>query len=1040
MTPEVIEGFRLSSQQKSAWRLSGKDPARHAVCAMLVDGRLEREILEEALRLLAERHEILRTTFHLLPGMTTPVQVISESLFPALRQANATDIEQLFAAERRIEFDYERGPLLRATLIPSVSEHHMIVLCMPALCADRMTMRNVTAELSDCYRAAAGFGKLSEAPMQYADYAEWQNELLQSDDEEAASARAFWRRTAKSFPTALLPFQVEDAQFRAASLSFPLEVDASVLNVSEDALLFTCWQILLGRLTGTTEICTAKLFTGRRFEELRRALGPFARYLPLATSFNEGLSFKECVARVDEMMRLAEEWQEYFEVDSEESVRFGFEYELAADEIYEVLGTSFTLLLESECAGPFDLHLSCVRTGSTLRASLQYNSAAFHAGDVERIAEQFQTLVADSITHPGRTIDRLEILSSSERLMLLDQVDVKDEPGCLQQMFEVHARENPDATALVFETERMSYQTLDHKANRLAHYLRDRGVGPEVCVGLCMKRSPELIVGMLGVLKAGGAYVPLDAEDPAGRRAHISAETGLRIILTQEHLRHLWSDFEGEVICLDFLLDGIDTSPLVSISPDNLAYLVHTSGSTGRPKGVLATHRGAVNYIRYLATEFPLRSSDVILQIVPSTFDASVREIFGALSAGATLVLPESKEPQALLSRIKASGVTALLSVAPTMLCALLDTARGLEPLTNVRLILSSGEPLPVAYCRRAREVFGEDVVVVNQYGPTECALTSSFFAVRGVLPTSGPIVPIGRPIRNRQLFLLDKHAQPVPFGVAGEVHIGGPGIARGYLRQPDLTAESFVPNPCSKVPGARLYCTGDLARHLRDGDLEFLGRIDNQVKLRGLRIEPGEIEAALTDHRGVKSAAVVMREDEPGNQRLVAYIVRSKGSVITVDKLREHLKTRLPEYMLPSTFVMLESMPLTPTGKVDRRALCVPEQLRPELSQHYVAPRTPVEEELTAIWTEILDIDCAGIHDNFFELGGHSLLAIQLVSRISEKFQVNLPMARLFEVATIAELALVVTQAQVEQEDAGDLAQILAELKDLEALESRAE
>nr|QEO74779.1 condensation domain-containing protein [uncultured bacterium] len=1218
------------------------------------------------------------------------------------------------------------------------------MLCVPALCADQLTLRNLAAELGRCYAAAAGNGQLSEAPMQYADYAEWQNELRHSDNESAEAARAFWVRTARSVRAMPLPFQeanTPDAQMSFASLSFPLEIKAGALNAPEDVLLFTCWQILLGRLTGALNICTAKLFTGRRFEELRGAVGPFARYLPLTTHIDEGLSFNACVEKLTETTRSAEEWQEYFGLEGEQLVPHGFDYELVANETYEALGTSFKPLEQSECMECFDLRLSCVRAEGTLRAILHYNCAAFQAGDVERIAGQFQTLLSDAIARPEKTVDRLEILSNSERLTLLDQFDDTKvgapDDECLQHLFAARVRESPESVALVFGQQRMTYRELDRRANRLAYYLRDCGVKPEVCVGLCLERSPELLVGILGVLKAGGAYVPLDVDDPADRRAYICAEAQLTVILTQEHLRYLWSDFAGEVICLngiDFLVEGADTGPLISVSPDNLAYVVHTSGSTGRPKGVLATHRGAVNYLRYLAAEFPMNHRDVVLQIASSTFDASVREIFGTFNAGATLVLPsqaESKEPAALLSLIKSNGVTALLSLVPTMLGALLEAAEdSTASLPGVRLILSSGETLPVSYCRRAREVFGDGVLVVNQYGPTECALTSSFYAVDGPLSKAGTI-PIGKAIRNRRLYVLDKHGQPVPFGVPGEMYIGGPGIARGYLRQPDLTSERFVPNPFSKAPGERLYRTGDLVRHLRDGQLEFLGRLDRQVKLRGLRIEPGEIEAALTEHRGVKTAAVLMREDDPGNQRLVAYVVPSKawsakgdrrrryrlpngmmiaqqsqvetdfmyeeifnqrvylkygltlnegdcvfdvganvglftlfvhqhckdisiyafepapplfeimslnaalhgvnvrrfncglsntakemaftfypkssgmssfyadaaeekevlrsiminqlekgiagmgklmehsdafleerfrkevftcqlktisdvieeenieridllkidaqkseadilngirpedwkkirqlvievhdldgrlgkmvsileehgfeviaeqdevfsGSVLhyvyafvpkdaqylparrtssqppaalpqadkllTVDELRGHLKTRLPEYMLPSAFVMLETIPLTATGKVDRRALPAPEQVRPELSQCYVAPRTPVEEEMTAIWTEVLDIDCAGIHDNFFELGGHSLLTIQLAARISEEFQISLPMARVFEAPTIAELALVVTQAQAEQEDADELAQVLAELKGLEAHSSRAD
>jgi len=560
----------------------------------------------------------------------------------------------------------------------------------------------------------------------------------------------------------------------------------------------------------------------------------------------------------------------------------------------------------------------------------------------------------------------------------------------------------PGAVAVVFEGERLTYAELNRRANQLAHCLQKLGVGPEVLVGICVERSLETVVGLLGILKAGGAYVPLDPVYPEERLAFMLEDAQVPVLLTQQRLVEGLPEHEASVVCLDMDCEAIagesEDNLASGVIADNLAYVIYTSGSTGRPKGVAIAHRSTVALLHWAEEVFRAEDLAAVLASTSICFDLSVFELFVPLSRGGKVILTENALQ---LPNLPAAEEVTLINTVPSAITELLRAGGDLP--ASVRTVNLAGEVLRTQLVQR---IYQQDTIqrVFDLYGPSEDT-TYSTFALRSA---SGPYT-IGRPIANTQVYLLDANLRPVPVGVPGELHIGGAGLARGYLNRPELTAESFIPNPFSYGSGARLCKTGDLARYLPDGNIEFLGRIDHQVKIRGFRIELGEIEAVLGQHPDVRETAVLAREDKPGDKRLVAYVVPRDVQVPAIIELRRFLKEKLPDYMVPSAFVPLDALPLTPNGKVDRRALPVPDMARPEQEEAYVAPRTPAQEVLAGIWAEVLKLEQVGIHDDFFDLGGHSLLATQVISRVRDTFQLRLSLRNFFDGPTVADLAEII-------------------------------
>lgn len=1032
-TVETLQGFRLSPHQRRLWRLLADGVEDRARCAFLLEGRLDRGLLEAAVEAVFARHEILRTSFHRLPGMKVPIQRIEERSTPRLEFADLRG----FAPD---EQDAEIGSRLaapgagdsgaRASLLSLAPERYLLVLELSALCADAGSFDVLLRDLSHAYGGTLAPPEADEI-LQYADFAEWQNDLIEGED--APEGRSYWQGLADSAP-GTLPLGERRPMGMSGIGSVAVAVDpdtargldrvAGELGASPGVLLAAAWQTMLWRLGGEPEeVLIGRVSDGRKYEDLQGAVGLFARCLPCRTPFEATLGFDQVVERADRAVGEGEAWQEYFAASEHgqagqesEEVRFfaGFELEERPAAV-AVRGVRFSIHRLRIRTEPFELALTCVREAGSLSFELRYDRGLYDDAAAARISDQLAVLLASVARNPRTPVAELQIVGVRDHALLRSVLEgtPSDLPAaCIHERFEAQAERSPDRTALVAGGREVSYAELNRRANQLAHHLRRLGAGPEITVALAFKRSAGMVVGLLGALKAGSAYVPLDLESPKSRIDYVLRDARVAILVTEERRLAALPPFAGPVVCLDRDRERLDLEnagdPELLAHADNLAYVTYTSGSTGRPKGVLSTHRGAVNYLDFVTRQYGVGRLETVLQMAAFSFDASVRDIVGPLLTGARVLLVEgsaAKEPATLLAAIREHRVDGVLSLVPTMFRALAQAAREIDlPYDSVRLLLLSGEALRLSDVRQARRVFGERVEVVNQYGPTECTMTSSFWPVPADAGTASErgLVPIGRPIQNLRFRLLDRRLMPVPVGVPGELCIGGVGVTRGYLGLPDKTAERFVPDP-EGGPGERLFRTGDLARCRPDGELELLGREDRQVKVRGVRVELDEVEALLSEHPDLREVAVVLAAEEGRDDRLVAYVVPGAQRP-SAGELRAFLQERLPGSMIPALFIPLEGLPRTRTGKVDRGALPAPERARPTMTE--ARTLTSVESVLVPIWCQVLGLEEIGPDDNFFEMGGHSLLAAQLTARVQEAFSIDLPLRTLFEATTVALLA----------------------------------
>jgi amino acid adenylation domain-containing protein len=1038
---DVIEGFRLSPQQRHLWSLqqAGDALPYRAQCAISIEGSLKPQVLKVALREVSDRHEILRTTFHCLPGMTFPLQSVKEESPPSIEESDlsawnasrqAAEIEAMFQEAGRAPFDLANGPVLRIRLLHLAADRQMLLVSAPSLCVDAASLRILVRKLGRCYSAIVRGQAPSRELSQYADLAEWENELLEAD--EACEGKKYWRETqSQALCLPKLPFEKRRSQgaaFEPRLLAAPIHPDLTArirellarYDASASAFFFACWKILLWRLTGESDYVVGLACDGRSYEELRDALGPLKKTVPVHCQLHEQLRFSEVLERTDALAGEALEWQEYFSFEhlprldeKVEPLRFyPLVYEFQdADAIYDEGDAIFSLQKQYSCSDRFKLKLSSVERGSLLTTELHYDSSYFCAEDIDRLAGEFRTLIESVCANPESQINALDIVSPDDRRKLL--IDFNDtrtdypEGKCIHDLFVQQARRAPQNVAVVFENRSLTYAQLDARANQLAHHLQGLGVGPEVPVAVCMDRSLEMVVAILGILKAGGAYVPLDPKYPQQRILHVLEDVHAVVLLTQKALSDSIPEHGGKTVCLDSEWESIashgEDAPSVSTTARNLAYVIYTSGSTGPPKGVMVEHGGLVNAINWIIETLELSSSDRCILKTPITFDAAGRELFPTLLAGGTLIIAEPgghRDSRYLADAIRGERVS-ILHCVPSLLRLLVEEPAFDETLA-LRAVMCGGEALAPEIVERFQSRCGAKLY--NVYGPTETIIDSTYWPCEERNVYSA--VSIGRPIPNARTYIVDDLLRVLPIGVVGNLYIGGAGLARGYVGRPDLTAERFIPDPFSGDPGARLYNTGDLARYLPDGNIEFLGRSDYQVKIRGFRIELGEIEEALGQHPAVRQTMVLVQEGGSGERRLVAYVAADAEASPTANQLRGFLEGKLPEHMVPAVFVILDAFPLTANGKVDRRALPTFDGRRPELDAAFVACRTPTEELLGEIWGQLLGVDQVGVYDNFFQLGGHSLLATQVVSRIREAFQVEIPLRRLFEAPTIAGLA----------------------------------
>ncbi|BBH40643.1 McnC protein [Microcystis viridis NIES-102] len=1057
-----FEELPLSYAQQRLWfldQLEPNSPFYNISLALHLAGNLQVDVLEKSLQEIIQRHESLRTNFATVEG--NPVQVIKPESNWQLTLVNGKDSPK-YREEQEIKkwleihshqpFDLANDSLIRATLLKLSDTEHFLLICLHHIVSDGWSMGVFIEELTTLYNAyTKGLEPLlQELPIQYADFAIWQREYLQGEIRE--NQLNYWQKQLAAAPALLhlptdypRPLQQSFQGDRIKCILSPeLSQGLNKLSREKGVTLFmtllTAFQTLLYRYTGQTDILVGTPIANRTRSELAGLIGFFVNTLVLRTDLAGNPSFSELLKQVRETATDAYDHQDLpFEMLVEAlqpernmsytplfQVMFGLDNEPINEIALEGIKATHQPL-EFKTA-KFDLSLSIQVKEAGLTAIWEYNTDLFDKSTIERLSGHFVNLLTGIIANPEQAISQLPLLTESETNQLLiewnnTQVDYP-EYKCIYQLFEEQVKRTPEAVAVVYSEQQLTYNELNCRANQLAHYLQSLGVKPEQLVGICLERSLDMIVGLLAILKAGGAYVPLDPEYPTERLLYILQDAQIRVLLTQKHLIAGLPKHQSEIVCLDtdwsFITQAQESNPCCEVQPENLAYAIYTSGSTGKPKGVMIQHSSVVNLAHGLheAIYAHHQISPLRVSINASlAFDASVQQIIQLIYGHSLNIVPEKVrfDSHAMLSHLRQQKID-VLDCTPSQLRLLISVGL-LESDNHPQSVLVGGEAIDESMWATLAKA--ENINFYNVYGPTECTVDSTICLITANLK---PV--IGRPIAKVKTYILDEYLQPVPIGVPGELHIGGMGLARGYLNRPELTQEKFIPNPFEKdevIPPtplnkggnepSKLYKTGDLCRYLPDGKIEYLGRIDNQVKIRGFRIELGEIETVLSQHNAVKTAVVIAREDETNQKRLVAYIIPKieiistpkEQNSLNVTELRQFLKAKLPEYMIPSAFVILESLPLTPNGKTDYRALPAPEF---QSQEQYIAPRNPIEEILSSIWAKVLKVAQVGIHDNFFELGGHSLLATQLISRIREAFQVEMPLRELFVAPTIAELA----------------------------------
>ena len=1019
--------YRVSPQQRSQWPAR---PERRFDAIVGMRGALDRTALVQALTRLVARHESLRTTFHVRPGMSLPVQSIRAAETPSLDDVDLTkrtpidrenELDAIFEAQSQRRFALEDGAPMHLTLVALAEDRHALVVSLPALTADAQSLDVFVRDLAHGYAEAHGGARAGDLPVQYADVASVMNDLLESEETEAG--RRYWLaqkgdagERANDGKLAAEAVAIDDARvdLRAepwiidADLAASLDTLAMRCDAPLPIVLFACWQALLTRLGDTSSSRVSALYEGRSYEGLENAIGAFERYLPFANVAVESSSLRAITQALVRTATEAGEWQDYFDpkqADGNQPRAFSFE---DREGPIDANGVTFAVDRSSGCSARFALKLACVRRGGVLRAAVSYDAALFAIDEARRIAPRLSALIHDAAARPDVPLADLSILSAEDLAFFAAQEPIaRDYPRdrTIHSLFEEQARKSPDAIALVCGDDRVTFDELNTRANQVAHYLLSLDVGPEVCVGLCLDRSIELVVALLGILKSGGAYVPLDPAYPKERLAFILEEARIRIVLTQHDLVEALPEGCTRV-CLDDASDAIAraavTDPPSTSNARNLAYVIYTSGSTGKPKGVMIEHHSLANLATaledaiYREREAPL----VVTMSAPVSFDASVKQWLQLLRGRTLCIVPEAArlDPAQMVALLKRHAVD-VLDCTPSQLRRLLHEGLASSP---VSIVLVGGEAIDAATWGQLGEV--DRIAFFNVYGPTECTVDTTAIQVR-----KDTIATIGRPLANVRVRLLDAHGQRVPPGMAGEIWIGGAGVGRGYLAQPALTEARFIDDPYG-AHGDRLYRSGDLARYLADGTIEYIGRCDHQLKVRGFRIEAGEIEAALLAHPDVAEAVVVAAEQS----HLVAYLVLREGAADPTQDLRARLRRTLPEYMVPGTFVALPRLPLTRNGKVDRAALPAPRDLdAPEDRVAYEAPQSDIERTIATIWQSVLGVPRVGVHHNFFDLGGHSLLMVQVYEKLCVAFGRRFPLVELFRQPTVGDLARYLGQSK---------------------------
>jgi len=1044
---EDVYVFPLSFAQQRLWffqQMYPESPAYNMPVALRLRGELEVGPLHAALNEVFRRHEVLRTIIDLIDGQ--PAQIISPALTVSLPVVDLSDLpatereaeaRRLASAEVAEAFDLRRGPLCRVKLLRVSREDHVLMMVLHHIISDGWSIDLLMQEVARLY-AAYAVGQdspLPELPIQYADYAVWQREWLQGPVLE--KQLTYWREQLSGAPPVLtLPTdrpRPEVQTLNGARIEFVIPVSLTLrlrqLCQREGMTLFmpllAAFQLLLARYSGQTDVSVGTPIAGRNRQEVENLIGFFVNTLVLRTDLSGNPAFRELLRRVREVClgayahaelpleRLVEELQPERSLSHAPLFQVLFVLQNTPDDgVFRLPGLEVSVAeLETAPTTAFDLTLNLEEIEDNLCGRFRYNTDLFEAETMRRMAEHYLTLLQSSVEDLDQPVMELPLMKVWERQRVLEEWnETKHELAldtCAHELFERQVEQVPDQIALAFDGQQLSYAELNRRSNQLAHHLRSLGIRPDQTVAICISRSLEMVIGLLGVLKAGAAYVPLDPASPGERLSFMLEETEAAILLTERRLVPVMPATRSRVICLDvdwpIISESKDHNPAPVLSLSNLAYVIYTSGSTGMPKGVMVSHGNLVNAILAQLASFQEPISSTLL-LMSYFFDGSLFSIFCSLCQGGMLVIPREGQQAdpAHIARLIAENRIPHIFTVPSFYSLLLEQAEP-EQLESLRIVHVGAENCSSQLFSRHRQMTPQ-ATLFNEYGPTETTIWCTQYFCR--LPATNNAMPIGRPVRNAEIYLLDDFLQPVPIGIPGQVYVGGLGVARGYLKSPSLTAEVFIPHPYSREPGARLYRTGDVARYQADGNIVFLGRIDQQVKLRGYRIELGEVEVKLGECPRVQQAVVTVREDTPGDRHLVAYVVTADGERPTTQELRESLKNKLPEYMIPSAFIFLDKLPLTRTGKLDRQALPSPDGTRPRLAEEYVAPRTKLELLLAETWQEMLGVQRIGLHDNFFDLGGDSIRAALLINKLQEQLGDYIYVVALFEAPTIASLA----------------------------------
>jgi len=1029
--------YPLSYAQQRLWFLNQFDPESafyNVFAALRISGNLNVEALEWSLNEVIRRHEVLRANFSTEDGY--PVQKIKPQLKLNLSvtvlshlppEEREAEISRLASAEAKQPFDLSNEPLIRARLFRLDADEYVLFLSVHHIVFDGWSTRVLIKELAALYAAFSDNlpSPLPELSIQYADYAQWQKQWLQEADLQ--SQLFYWREKLGDIPPYLeLPTDYPRPpvqSYHGGHFHFwiPNHIYQQLRNLSQeqDVTLFmtllAAFKVLLHRYAGQADISIGVPIANRRWVELEQLIGFFVNTLVMRTAIEDDIDFLTLLSRVRSVALEAYANQDVpFEMlvdelqperDMSHTPLFQVMFDLQEEPLKNFhLGSLQFQLLDTETeAAKFDLMLMLLEEDDGLKAIFEYNTDLFTTATIRRMAAHYQILLEGIVASPETPVARLPLLSAEERRLILQKWNdtTLPYPGgeTLHHLFERQVERSPEATAVVYGDEQLTYQELNRRANQLAHHLVQLNVKPGSLIGVCLERSVELMVGVLGILKAGCAYLPLDPSYPLERLefmlvdAHapvLVSQTGLLTDLPTEDLTVIYLDTDEEILARQ-----ADNNPDIPTGSGEPAYIIYTSGSTGKPKGVLIPHRGAIHlatalnqiiYRQYTGRQLRLSLN------APLSFDASVQQVVMLIYGHTLYIIPQEvrQDGRALLAYIRRHRLNGLDCV-PSQLKLLLSAGLLDEQEWAPEIIMPGGEAIDAATWQMLAAAPRTEFY--NMYGPTECSVDSTIGWVR-----QSPDQPtIGRPVSNARLYVLDRNLQPVPIGIPGELCIGGAGVGLGYLNRPNLTAEKFIPDPFSQEPDARLYRTGDLVRYLPDGNVEFLGRMDNQVKVHGYRIELGEIDAVLSKHPDVKEAVTIVREDAPGEKRLVAYLLARENRSPNTSELRRYLKKTLPEYMVPIAYVILEAFPLTPNGKINRRALPAPEPSRPELDKPYISPRSPAEQFLADLWQQVLKIEKIGVEDNFFELGGDSIRAAVLINKLQAALDCELNVRVIF-------------------------------------------